>query len=154
MITDSEAVPRLELYLQGEGACSICSPQINTYGAQFAQFDVGMYTSLTEVQDMIITNTGDQVLNISNVAAYNDNQVPASIDVYVSISQTTELWNGCNTSASIDKTTLQPGEEALLTVTYEYSGDEHLTDSSFYGCVESNGYSRVEILSNDPKILS
>ena len=47
MITDSEAVPRLELYLQGEGACSICSPQINTYGAQFAQFDVGMYTSLT-----------------------------------------------------------------------------------------------------------
>ena len=152
MITDSEAIPRLELYLRGEGACSMCSPQINSYGAQFAQFDVGMYTSLTEVQDMIITNTGDQVLNISNVSAYNDNQVPASIDVYVSISQTApNCGTDANFSASMDKTTLQPGEEGLLTVTYEYSGDEHLTNSSFYGCVESSGYSRVEILSNDPQ---
>ena len=28
---------------------------------------------------------------------------------------------------------------------------KHLTNSSFYGCVESNGYSRIEILSNDPQ---
>ena len=101
---------------------------------------------------MIITNTGDQVLNISNVAAYNDNQVPASIDVYVSISQTApNLWNGCKFQCEHGQNNPSTiGEEALLTVTYEYSGDEHLTNSSFYGCVESNGYSRVEILSNDP----
>jgi hypothetical protein len=150
LTTDSESVPRIELYLQGEGACSLCSPQINTYGAQFAQFDVGMYTSLIETQDMIISNTGDQTLTISNVSAYNDNQVPGSIDVYVSISQTAPNCGlDANFSASIDKTTIQPGEEGLLTVNYEYSGDEHLTNSNFYGCVESNGYSRVEILSND-----
>ena len=86
-----------------------------------------MYTSLTEAQGYI-TNT-EIKSNISIKQTYNDNQVPASIDVYVSISQTaSDQGTDANTSASIDKTTLQPGEEALLTVTYEYSGDEHLTN--------------------------
>ena len=129
----------------------MCSPQINTFGAQFAQFDVGMYTSLQETQDMIITNTGDQPLEITNVLAYNDNQIPGSIDLTVGFGQTApNCGTDANFSASIDKTTLQPGEEGLLTVTYEYSGDEHLTNSTFYGCMEASGYSKVEIMSNDP----
>ena len=152
LMTDSTTVPRIELYLSGEGACSLCKPQINTFGAQFAQFDLGMYTYLTETQDMIITNTGDQTLQISNVLAYNDNQVPSSINVYVSLSQTApNCGTDANFSASIDKTTLQPGEEGLLTVSYVYSGNQPTTNSGFYGCVESNGYSKVEILSNDPE---
>ena len=74
-----------------------------------------MYNSTIQTQDMIITNTGDQTLEISNVLSYNDNQVPNSIDVYVSLTQTApNCGTDANFSASIDKTSLQPGEEALF----------------------------------------
>jgi hypothetical protein len=128
--------------LSGAGKCTICAPDINIYTGGSGQdllnqFAVTLFNN-PDSQQLSISNTGDEPLEIYSIEIHNDVQVPS-------------LYCGSDAQYShgFSSATIEPNQSHSIDIDLYYSGSWGDGEALFF-CGADEAQNSLVIHSNDP----